>query len=119
MPKTNSANQYASLRLPQQGFVEPDVGNGADCGESRSSFQRCWLPVSRIRGAWHGCRESTALQNCWVWVKWVVTLPILDKTEYAAAKAVGVEKVFAEVDTDRSGTINTEEYAAVLEADCE
>jgi proteic killer suppression protein len=24
----------------------PDVGNGADCGESRSSFQRCWLPVS-------------------------------------------------------------------------
>ncbi|MCG7897927.1 MAG: hypothetical protein JAY85_05665 [Candidatus Thiodiazotropha weberae] len=49
----------------------------------------------------------------------MVTLPILDKTEYAAAKAVGVEKVFAEVDTDRSGTINTEEYAAVLEADCE
>ena len=46
MPKTNSANQYASLTLPRQGFVVPDVGNGADCGESRSSFQRCWLPVS-------------------------------------------------------------------------
>jgi hypothetical protein len=47
-----------SLTLPRQGFVVPDVGNGADCGESRSSFQRCWLPVSRILGAWHGCRES-------------------------------------------------------------
>ncbi|MBW9258984.1 MAG: hypothetical protein K1562_15345 [Candidatus Thiodiazotropha sp. (ex. Lucinisca nassula)] len=49
----------------------------------------------------------------------VFTLPILDKTEYAAARAAGVEKVFAEVDTDRNGTINTEEYAAVLEADCD
>jgi hypothetical protein len=41
MPKTNSANQYASLTLPRQGFVVPDVGNGADCGESRPSFLHC------------------------------------------------------------------------------
>ncbi len=43
----------------------------------------------------------------------------VDKAEYAAAKAAGVEKSFAEVDTSKDGMINTKEYAAVLEPDCE
>jgi hypothetical protein len=30
---------------------QPGGDHGADCGEPRSSFQRCWFPVSRIRGA--------------------------------------------------------------------
>ncbi|MCG7992366.1 MAG: hypothetical protein JAY99_12365 [Candidatus Thiodiazotropha lotti] len=44
MPKTNSANQYASLRLPRQGFVEPDVGNGADCGGVEVKFSALLAP---------------------------------------------------------------------------
>ena len=41
--------QLNALTPLRQGFLVPDVGSGADCGETRAGFQRTWLHASRIQ----------------------------------------------------------------------
>ena len=43
----------------------------------------------------------------------------VDAKEFEAAKAAGVKKSVGELDKDKDGKLNKDEYSVILDADCE
>ena len=43
----------------------------------------------------------------------------VDAKEFEAAKAAGVKKSLGELDKDKDGKLNKDEYSVILEEDCE
>ena len=43
----------------------------------------------------------------------------VDENEFGAAKAAGVKKSLIELDKDKDGKLNKDEYSVILDADCE
>ncbi|MGB5277849.1 MAG: hypothetical protein WBO73_15140 [Gammaproteobacteria bacterium] len=43
----------------------------------------------------------------------------LDEKEFAQVKAAGIEKPFGELDKNKDGTLDINEYSVIMDEDCE
>ena len=43
----------------------------------------------------------------------------LNESEYASVKKAGVKKTFAELDANKGGKLDVDEYSVILDEDCE